>query len=525
VKEAVCPITGGVATVEPRTGDWRRFHSPAAGGTYDITGSAAEDLAGHLRKTSDRARLLTWLVDQRIAGVEIPRVTTYLLEPSALPALPKVGARVERLYLALKHVLPTIDSSLPFEGNVAALPSDEWTSEQSRAYLRAWTASTSDEELRALVRHAVAAGLVSANRRIALTIAGWQYLEDREEEVPTLGRPIEHEPEVANPSARQPERRHETPTQGGSDAVAAISSPPPPKTVFISYSWDDEDHKQWVRELAERLVANGVHAHLDQWDVQYGDSLTQFMETALPGADFVLVICTPTYAVKSNGRAGGVGYEAQIISAQVASGLPRSKFVPVVRSGGLRPTDLDCSVPPHFQGAMAIDMRNDAAFDVMFEHLLRHIYGQPLLRRPPLGARPDFMQWSTATDAPSSVRLASFEVEGWELKSGVVQNELYPATFQIPEEAKRREVVPGDFVKVQFEYVYEDPATAKEMAGGGERMWLEVVGFNGPYLVGRLRNDPTGAVEHDLSFDSMVAFLPEHIISIDVQGEDAKAAR
>jgi SEFIR domain len=29
-------------------------------------------------------------------------------------------------------------------------------------------------------------------------------------------------------------------------------------TAFISYSWDDEAHKEWVRHLATQLRADGV---------------------------------------------------------------------------------------------------------------------------------------------------------------------------------------------------------------------------------------------------------------------------
>jgi TIR domain len=52
------------------------------------------------------------------------------------------------------------------------------------------------------------------------------------------------------------------------------------------------------------------HVNLDQWDVQCGESLTQFMKEKIPESDFVLIICTPAYAVKSTQRQGGVGYEA-----------------------------------------------------------------------------------------------------------------------------------------------------------------------------------------------------------------------
>jgi hypothetical protein len=84
--------------------------------------------------------------------------------------------------------------------------------------------------------------------------------------------------------------------------------------------------------------------------VQYGESLTQFMDEKIPESDFVLIICTPTYAVKSVQRQGGVGYEAQIVSARIAASIPRSKFVPVIRAGEPKPGAPDCAMPPHFQG-------------------------------------------------------------------------------------------------------------------------------------------------------------------------------
>ncbi|MHC2018041.1 toll/interleukin-1 receptor domain-containing protein [Methylobacterium sp. CM6247] len=80
-------------------------------------------------------------------------------------------------------------------------------------------------------------------------------------------------------------------------------------SAFISYSWDDDDHKTWVRELSERLVINGVQVFLDQWHVKLGDSLTEFMERKLSECDFALVICTPNYRSRSQARRGGVGYE------------------------------------------------------------------------------------------------------------------------------------------------------------------------------------------------------------------------
>jgi hypothetical protein len=66
----------------------------------------------------------------------------------------------------------------------------------------------------------------------------------------------------------------------------------PPK-VFISYSHDSDDHKAWVRKLAEDLRLNGVDATIDQWEVGPGTDLVAFMEREVTTSDRVVVICTP----------------------------------------------------------------------------------------------------------------------------------------------------------------------------------------------------------------------------------------
>lgn len=295
------------------------------------------------------------------------------------------------------------------------------------------------------------------------------------------------------------------------------------KTAFISYSWDSEDHKVWVRELAERLVLNGVHVHLDQWDVQFGDSLTHFMDTKLPAADFVLVICTPSYAQKAAGRLGGAGYEAQIITSRIASGFPRTKFVPILRAGSMKLDEADCAIPPHFQGVYALDARTFKSFEPVFENLLRHIYDQPSLKRPALGPPPIFDASSQLLQRADRVRLASLEIEKWALSSGVVMNELHPSTFHIPDEASRRGLEFADIVKLSFGYAYDEEP---EDGLAGERMWVRVTASDGPYFIGTLANCPIGTEEyHHLEFGSQIVFLPEHVISVDKGGRDSEEAR
>src|SRR4051812_17447790 len=77
-------------------------------------------------------------------------------------------------------------------------------------------------------------------------------------------------------------------------------------TVFISYSWDDDDHRSWVSHLAERLKAEGLNVRFDQWYNRPGDDIPAFMETAVRESDFVVVICTPRYKAAADNRVGGV---------------------------------------------------------------------------------------------------------------------------------------------------------------------------------------------------------------------------
>lgn len=36
--------------------------------------------------------------------------------------------------------------------------------------------------------------------------------------------------------------------------------------VFISYSHDNDEHKEWVLQLATRLRSNGIDVILDRWN-------------------------------------------------------------------------------------------------------------------------------------------------------------------------------------------------------------------------------------------------------------------
>lgn len=287
----------------------------------------------------------------------------------------------------------------------------------------------------------------------------------------------------------------------------------PPK-VFLSYSWEGDAHKEWVRALAERLTQNGVNVRLDQWHISPGQSLTQFMETEVQTCEFVLVVCTKDYCRKSLARVGGVGYEQQIITGNIVGGKLREYFIPLVRDGEFAP-GAECSIPPQFMGVYAVDMRDGVDPDQSIEILLRAIYRQPAATQPPIGMRPVFANGlAIDNEAENSeveeLRLPVLEIDGWHLRSGVASHHQWPETFDIPEENERRGLVNGDIVKLQFEIALPD-----EDEPFGERMWVMVRGKSGPYFIGELNNIPATSDEQDhLVVGDRVVFLPEHVISI-----------
>jgi hypothetical protein len=285
-------------------------------------------------------------------------------------------------------------------------------------------------------------------------------------------------------------------------------------SAFISYSWDNEDHKTWVRELSERLVINGVQVFLDQWHVKLGESLTEFMENKLSECDFALVICTPNYRSRSQARKGGVGYEQQIISGELASGIPRRKFIPLIRSGEFDAGN-DCAIPSHFLGIRALDVRSVSNLDESFEELLRTIYDVPRYSPPALGSRPTFILEPSVPTHEKPFRLATAELDGWYLESGVAKSELYPKTFTIPTEQERRSVSKGYLVKLVFEIALLDEENDNQEIFFGERMWVEVSHSDGPYIIGALNNTPASFEgDHYLRPGAEIIFLPEHIIDI-----------
>ncbi|HMG15154.1 MAG TPA: toll/interleukin-1 receptor domain-containing protein, partial [Saprospiraceae bacterium] len=177
----------------------------------------------------------------------------------------------------------------------------------------------------------------------------------------------------------------------------AISKPKKAKvvlinpTVFISYSWDNDPHKEWVLRLANRLCSDGINVILDRYFLKPGKNLTHFVEDSISKAQRIIIIFTPNYKLKTDKRTGGVGYEYSILNADLYKNqTANEKVIPVLRAG----TQED-SIPAFMHQFIHIDIRNDKNFENSYLDLLREIYNEPEIQKPLLGVKPTFKKYTT----------------------------------------------------------------------------------------------------------------------------------
>jgi hypothetical protein len=173
-------------------------------------------------------------------------------------------------------------------------------------------------------------------------------------------------------------------------------------SAFVSYSWDNEDHKRWVLDLASRLRGDGVETILDQWHTIPGDQLPAFMEKAVRGSDHVLIICTPRYRERSDRREGGVGYEGDIITGEVLTTRNERKFIPILRRG-----DWTDAAPSWLVGKYYIDLKSTPCSENQYQDLLSTLLGTRPMAPPARVARSTNVTERPTPGPPTSVSPAN----------------------------------------------------------------------------------------------------------------------
>ncbi len=155
-----------------------------------------------------------------------------------------------------------------------------------------------------------------------------------------------------------------------------------PPTVFISYSHDSPEHADRVLALSDHLRADGIDCILDQYQDSPPEGWPRWMDRQIRAADFVLMICTPTYfrrvmGEEKPGTGHGVAWESTLIYQYIYNeGTSNTRFIPVLLEGAH-----ESAIPTPWQGVKHYRPTTTDGY----KDLYRRLTGQPLTPKPVLG--------------------------------------------------------------------------------------------------------------------------------------------
>jgi len=176
--------------------------------------------------------------------------------------------------------------------------------------------------------------------------------------------------------------------------------------AFISYSWTSEEHRETIRDWADRLIQDGVEVVLDQYDLQHGHDKYAFMERVVTdqSVTHVLVASDKRYATKADAKEAGVGTEAQIMSADIYNKVQQSKFVPLFCEFD---EEGNPYLPRFLKNLIGFNFSTPEHVNAHWESLVRFLHGKPVFKKPALGTPPKYLE--DEVDAPVTPARSRFE--------------------------------------------------------------------------------------------------------------------
>lgn len=136
------------------------------------------------------------------------------------------------------------------------------------------------------------------------------------------------------------------------------------KEVFITYSWDSEEHNEKVLSFTNFLREKGFVAEMDKFYSQ-NESATDFykmMHQAMTDYEKVIIVLSSGYKFKADSFKGGVGNEYSLIIKDIES--QKNKYILV----SFEPISDDIT-PLNFKGRQIIDLSVKKNFNELFAKL------------------------------------------------------------------------------------------------------------------------------------------------------------
>jgi len=151
-----------------------------------------------------------------------------------------------------------------------------------------------------------------------------------------------------------------------------------PTKIFISYSWDNEEHQKWVQGLATDLDEfQEFHVTFDQFDLDNFSDKNLFMERAIQDSDIIIVVCTELYKRKAESRTGGVGIETYLSTIrhwEESEGGAPSNIMVVSRE--------KYSTPFYLKGKFRVDFYDDDLYQKSLSFLINALTRKTKVTRP-----------------------------------------------------------------------------------------------------------------------------------------------
>jgi len=234
-------------------------------------------------------------------------------------------------------------------------------------------------------------------------------------------------------------------------------------SLFISYSHDNELHKEWTYKLAYDLRVNGgIDVLLDQWSVRLGNSLQAFMQNDLGKSRMVLCICTEGYYVRSQSSESGVSEELRVLKEKIQANKDAEidHIIPVIKNNAKR------ELPDILEGyKLRYINAEELTYEELFYELINRIWDEDLKKVPPIGKNPFANNYSTKLDE----KLLSHNI--------LYQNPNFEATVDFNYLNND-----GEFIIGRGEYLF---TTAWSNRGSGS-----IYAYSDPSDIKRIAHDP-----------------------------------
>jgi hypothetical protein len=173
-KKIECPIWGEPALLLDILGEGgAKVHSPRTGGAYRISGSAIVTIKR--KSPAEKARITTWIVDQRMSGEDSPLVTADIVDETSARKPLKTSERKRRFFLLA--ISRNFQPSDKFKTSNASRHNNERYDTDMGA-LESWTECLDSTEVAGLMRLLDEEGLVSTSvDSIVITAKGFERME------------------------------------------------------------------------------------------------------------------------------------------------------------------------------------------------------------------------------------------------------------------------------------------------------------------------------------------------------------